>query len=153
VKDKHLKTRIIQCDLIASNSPCCRRKVGALVIDPESNVVISEGYNGTPRGSTYPLCGGEFCLREELSIKSGTQNDVGCIHAEQNAIYNASRTGNSTLNKWMITNCDPCLMCAKAIHQAGITRVYLPLHEQVHIEGVKFLRNNQVELIKTESFK
>jgi len=145
---KHLKVRIAQCDLIASSSPCGRRKVGALIIDPESNVVISEGYNGTPRGSSSDLCGGASCLREGLSIKSGTQNDVGCIHAEQNAIYNAARTGNSTMGKWMITNCDPCLMCAKAIHQSGIVRVYLPLDEQVHIAGVEFLRTNRVTLIK-----
>jgi dCMP deaminase len=150
MKDKHLKTRIAQCDLIASNSPCCRRKVGALVIDPESNVVISEGYNGTPRGSDLHLCGGVVCLREINEVKSGTQNDIGCIHAEQNAIYNAARIGTSTKGKWLLTNCDPCLMCAKAILQAGVTRVYLPLDEQVHIEGVNFLKANNVLLTSTK---
>jgi len=145
---KHLKVRVAQCDLIASNSPCPRRKVGALIIDPQTNVVVSEGYNGTPRGSESKYCGGEFlCEREEMAIPSGTRNDVGCHHAEMNAILNASRVGQSTLGKWLIANCDPCLMCAKAIHHAGIKKVFAPnLSSGDHIEGLDYLKNNGVSL-------
>ena len=148
---KHLKVRVAQCDLIASNSPCPRRKVGALIIDPETNVIVSEGYNGTPRGSEHHYCGGDYlCEREERAIPSGTRNDVGCHHAEMNAILNASRVGQSTLGKWLIVNCDPCLMCAKAIHHSGIIKVYAPLDTSYDGEGLSYLRDNRVETTTLE---
>lgn len=145
---KHLKIRIEQCKLIASASPCGRRKVGALIIDPQSNTTISEGYNGTPRGSDKALCGGSFCQREVRYITSGTQNDIGCHHAEMNAILNATRTGISTLGAWLIVNCDPCLMCSKAIHHSGIVQVYTPL--TTHSAGIKYLRENGIAIYSTQ---
>ena len=148
MKDKHLKVRIKQCDLIASSSPCPRRKVGAVIVDPGTNVIISEGYNGTPRGSHDHLCGGQTCKRTDQEIKSGTQNDIGCHHAEMNAILNATRTGNSTLGKWLIVNCDPCLMCAKAIHHSGIVRVYSPNQSG---DGLDYLNKNQVKVVSIET--
>ena len=142
---KHLRSRILQCDLIASNSPCPRRSVGALVVDPESNVVVSEGYNGTPRGSKKSLCGGDVCLRECKSVQSGMSNDIGCHHAEMNAILNAARVGQSTMGKWLIVNCDPCLMCAKAIHHSGISVVYCPSKVNgAFAEGLRYLDSNGV---------
>ena len=142
---KHLKNRILQCGLIASNSPCPRRKVGALIVDPDSNVVISEGYNGTPRGSGDKLCGGSVCLRDCDSIQSGTSNDVGCHHAEMNAILNAARVGQSTMGKWLIVDCDPCLMCAKAIHHSGIRVVYCPSEvKEDFAQGLSYLKANGV---------
>ena len=146
---KHLKSRILQCDLIASNSPCPRRKVGALIVDPESNVVVSEGYNGTPRGSFRELCGGDTCLRDCLSVQSGSSNDVGCHHAEMNAILNAARVGQSTMGKWLIVNCDPCLMCAKAIHHSGIKVVYCPSEvDGTFAQGLSYLERNGVSTFK-----
>jgi len=143
MKDKHLRVRIAQCTLIASSSPCPRRKVGAVIIDPMTNVVISEGYNGTPRGSQKALCGGSTCKRVTQCIESGTQNDIGCHHAEANAILNATRTGHSTLNKWLVVNCDPCLMCAKLIHHAGLVRVWCPKGQGA---GIDYLEENGVSL-------
>ena len=146
MKPKHIEIRKKQCSLIANASTCCRRKVGALIIDPKSNVMVSEGYNGPPRSSEGSLCGGTECLRDLYSVKSGTQNDVGCHHAEINAILNACRTGTSTLEKWMFTSCDPCLMCAKAIHHAGIVKVFSPLNTVVHQEGLNYLKDHNVDL-------
>lgn len=144
MKPKHLELRKKQCDLIAEASSCCRRKVGALIIDPSTNALISEGYNGPPRGAVGSLCGGQVCHRTEKNVESGTQNDVGCHHAEINAILNASRVGQATDNKWMFSSCDPCLMCAKAIHHAGIVKVYCPMTSKEHREGVMYLMGNSV---------
>ena len=146
MKLKHIEIRKNQCTLIASASTCCRRKVGSVIVDPNSNVVVSEGYNGPPRGSEGKLCGGSDCLRDRFKVKSGTQNDIGCHHAEINAILNATRIGTSTMGKWMFTSCDPCLMCAKSIHHAGIKRVYAPLNTEVHQQGLKYLKENGIEL-------
>lgn len=148
MKPKHLNVRIAQCDLIASSSPCPRRKVGAVIVDPITNVIISEGYNGTPRGSRDYFCGGSTCKRTDQQIKSGTQNDIGCHHAEMNAILNATRTGNSTFGKWLIVNCDPCLMCAKAIHHSGIVKVYSPNEGGA---GLDYLNENQVKVVSIKT--
>lgn len=143
---KHLALRAQQCQLLASVSSCPRRQVGALVLDPESNVVVSEGYNGPPRGDTGELCGGASCHRDTERVQSGTRNDIGCHHAEANAILNAARTGASTLGRWMLCSADPCLMCAKLIHHTGITRLYAPLSTETHVEGLAYLHRHGVEL-------
>jgi len=45
-------------------------------------------------------------------------------HAERNAIYNAARTGVSTVGTTMYISCGtPCKECATAIVQAGVCRV------------------------------
>ena len=151
---KHLKVRVAQCDLIATSSPCSRRKVGALIINPAANVVISEGYNGTPRQSAHDLCGGSSCLRDSKAVASGTQNDIGCHHAEMNAIFNAARIGQSTVDAWLISNCDPCLMCAKAIHHSGIVKVFVPYNLRGdHIEGLDYLAHNNVRIESTDRIK
>lgn len=58
MKEKHVRARIEQCLILATLSNCPRRKFGALLIDPVRNQVISEGYNGGPRGGGH-LCGGD----------------------------------------------------------------------------------------------
>ncbi len=66
MKEKHVKSYIEQCLIIAKLSPCVRRRYGAIAVDPKHNVIIVSGYNGTPRGSNEPLCGGVLCRRDGL---------------------------------------------------------------------------------------
>ena len=61
MKDKHIRIRVAQCLALANASNCPRRKFGALLLDPERNVILMDGYNGGPRGGGE-LCGGEVCL-------------------------------------------------------------------------------------------
>ena len=82
-------------------------------------MILSEGYNGGLRGGTS-VCGDKaLCSRELLGITSGEKLEVGCVHAEQNAIYNAVRLGTSLMGSWFIINGEPCRICAKAIVQVG----------------------------------
>lgn len=122
LKEKYIQTRIEQCRVLSQQSSCPRRKIAAMLIDPDTNTIVSDGYNGPPRGGGH-LCGGELCNRDSYSIQSGTHLEIGCHHAELNCILNAGRTGNSTLGKVMIVTAEPCLMCAKAIHHAGVSEV------------------------------
>lgn len=66
MKPKHLEARIKQALAIAECSSCPRRKFGALLLDPVTNCVVSDGYNGPPRGSKGDLCGKDFCERDGL---------------------------------------------------------------------------------------
>lgn len=146
MKGKHVTIRIAQCLEIAKASSCPRRKFGALIVDPERNVVLMDGYNGGPRGARGSLCGGDICLRDTLKIPSGTQVEIGCHHAEMNAICNAAARGVSTDGAWMIVNGEPCRMCAKLIHHAGIAAVIVVGGGYAGDNGLEYLRSNGVEI-------
>jgi dCMP deaminase len=122
VREKHLQVRIAQCLSLSEASPCPRRKFGAMLVRPESNITVTDGYNGPPRGGGE-LCGGDYCIRDSEEIPSGQMCEVGCHHAETNAILNAARIGARTEGTWLIVTGEPCLMCAKNIHHAGVVRV------------------------------
>ncbi|MEE2667190.1 MAG: hypothetical protein VYC27_06075, partial [Candidatus Thermoplasmatota archaeon] len=107
MKDKHLAIRIEQCLALAKASNCPRRQFGALLVDPERNVVLMDGYNGGPRGGGR-LCGGEVCLRDAEDVVSGTRVEIGCHHAEMNLICNAAANGVPTKGAWLIVTGEPC---------------------------------------------
>jgi dCMP deaminase len=150
MKAKHLAQRIETCLGLARLSSCPRRQYGALIIDPRSNIVISEGYNGGLRGGTE-LCGEHNCERTALGIASGERVEIGCVHAEQNAIFNAARLGRAVLDAWIIINGEPCLVCAKAIKQAGIARVICVDGGYTLKAGVDLLRSNGVEVDEVDA--
>ena len=152
MKDKHLTIRIEQCLVLANASNCPRRKFGALLLDPERNVILMDGYNGGPRGGGE-LCGGEVCLRDADNVKSGTMVEVGCHHAEMNVICNAAAGGVGTRGAWLIVTGEPCTMCAKLIHHAGIARVIVVDGGYGGANGVQYLESHEVEIQKVEGPK
>jgi dCMP deaminase len=62
-------------------------------------------------------------LAENPPIKSGTELQIGCHHAEMNVICNAAASTVSTAGAWLVITGEPCLMCAKLLHHAGIVKV------------------------------
>jgi dCMP deaminase len=149
MKDKHIRIRIEQCLALARASNCPRRKFGALLIDPERNVVLMDGYNGGPRGGGE-LCGGDVCLRDTLKIPSGTRLEIGCHHAEMNVVCNAAANGVRCRGAWMIVTGEPCLLCAKLIHHAGIARVLVVQGGYAGENGVEYLRAHGVEVVSVD---
>ncbi len=145
MKEKHVRIRIEQCLALANASNCPRRKFGALLLDPERNVVLMDGYNGGPRGGGE-LCGGDACLRDTMQVKSGTRMEVGCHHAEMNVICNAAASGVACRGAWLIVTGEPCLMCAKMIHHAGITRVLIVEGGYAGENGVRYLEQHGVQI-------
>ena len=146
MKDKFLKFRIAQCLQLASLSPCTRRQFGAVIVNPSSNSILAEGYNGTPRGHKHDLCGTNSCLRD--CVQSGTRLEVGCHHAEANALMNALRNHADIRGSIMIVSGEPCLMCAKLIHHSGIEKVYTIQGSYSAVDGVDYLKENNVAVIK-----
>ncbi len=131
-------------------SPCPRASVGAVLLRPDRWSPLASGFNGAPRKSDKRLCGGECCDRDRLSIPSGRDTQIGCHHAELNAISNAAFEGVRLEGAWLVCTAPPCLMCAKAIHHSGIAKV---LYENSNperwgiMEGVSYLTENNVEVI------
>lgn len=152
MKSKHLKARIEMCLALAGCSNCPRRGFGAVIVDPKSNVLRVDGYNGAPRGGGS-LCGGEVCLRNEQQIPSGTRIEVGCHHAEFNAICNAARLGVAVDGAWLIVNGEPCILCAKLIHHAGLTKVICVTEGYAGANGVDYLRSHNIEVEYTSGPK
>ncbi len=94
-------------------------KIGAVVVG-DSGQVLSQGYNGFPRGMSDL---DELYADRELKYKR-------ICHAEMNAIYNASRTGVSLYGSTIYVYGLPvCHECAKAIIQVGISRVVMQEQE------------------------
>ena len=111
------------CDLIATWASCYQenRKIGAVIV--KNKRVMTTGYNGAPAGIKTCIERGE-CLRRKLNIPSGTRHELCyAIHAEQNAIIQAARLGVSIDGATLYCTHQPCVVCAKMIVNAGITRV------------------------------
>ncbi len=149
MKDKHIRIRIEQCLALAKASNCPRRQFGALLLDPQRNVILMDGYNGGPRGGGV-LCGGDVCLRDQLGVPSGTRMEIGCHHAEMNVICNAAAAGVACRGAWLIVTGEPCLMCAKLVHHAGIERVLIVEGGYLGENGVAYLEAHGVAVQRVE---
>ena len=143
MKLKHIQIGIEQCLALAKASNCPRRKFGALLVDPSRNVLLMDGYNGGPRGGGE-LCGGDVCLRDADNVTSGTRIEIGCHHAEMNVICNAAANGVSCRGAWLIITGEPCLMCAKLIHHAGIERVIVVDGGYAGCNGIEYLQRHAI---------
>ncbi len=145
MKEKHIRIRIEQCLALAKASNCPRRKFGAMLLDPERNVVLMDGYNGGPRGGGE-LCGDTVCYRDTMGVQSGTRMEIGCHHAEMNVICNCAASGVPTKGAWLFVTGEPCTMCAKLVHHAGIKRVIVVGGGYAGANGVNYLRSHGVDV-------
>lgn len=110
-------------ELTAQRSTCLRRQVGAIIVKEKH--IIATGYNGAPKG--LPHCEElEGCLREKLEIPSGERHELcRALHAEQNAIIQAATLGQSIEGATIYITHQPCIICAKMIINAGISRIVI----------------------------
>lgn len=115
-------------------------KVGAVIVGSKGQIV-SQGYNGFPRGFDDS---DERFYNREIKYKY-------IIHAEANALYNALYNGASVEGCTIYVHGLPvCSECAKAIVQSGIKKVVFDtLPKENWIESNKFaleiLREGHVE--------
>ena len=79
-------------------------------------------------------------------IKSGTHMEIGCHHAEMNVICNAAASSVSSQGAWLIVTGEPCMMCSKLIHHAGIAKVMVVGGGYMGANGVEYLKNHGVEI-------
>ena len=90
------------------------RRVGSVIVGPDKEV-RSTGFNGLPRG-----------VRDDLEERHSRENGAKYLwssHAERNAIYNAARIGMSLKGCTIYVPWFPCVDCAKAIIQSGISEL------------------------------
>lgn len=109
-------------ELVSKRSTCLRRKVGAVIV--KNRRILATGYNGTPSGIEH--CDVTGCIREKLGIPSGERHEL-CrgLHAEQNALLQASLHGVSLEGASLYCTNQPCIICAKMIINAGVKEVVM----------------------------
>ena len=117
----------------SQNSYCERRKVGAWMV--KDRMIISDGYNGTPRGFE------NVCEDEEGHTKSYV------LHAEANAITKVARSNNSSEGATIYITASPCIECAKLIIQSGIVRVVYSDDYRLQ-EGIELLKRAGIQVDK-----
>lgn len=114
---------------VAARSTCIRRQYGAVIV--KNDTIVSTGYNGTARGLVN-CCDLNECYREAHNIPHGQQYEkCKAVHAEANAIINASREEMCGAilflagfeNGERMKNPTPCEMCSRMITNSGIRRV------------------------------
>lgn len=94
-------------------------KIGAVTVGAKGQV-LSQGFNGFPRGIAD--------LDTRLNNRETKYKFV--VHAEMNAIYNATYNGVSLDGSTLYVYGLPiCSECAKGVIQVGIKRVVMPQQE------------------------
>ncbi len=115
--------------VVSTRATCLRRRYGAVLV--KDKVIISTGYNGSPRGVVNCIDTG-VCARKELNIPSGERYELcEAVHAEQNAIVNAppERMKDATIyvagfeEDNTFADGRPCKLCDRMIKNAQIKRV------------------------------
>lgn len=120
-------------EVVSHRSTCLRRHYGAVIVNNDQ--VISTGYVGAPRGRKNCSDLGK-CTRQELNVPRGERYEIcRSVHAEVNAIINASREEmlGSTLylvgvegsDGSYVKNANSCSMCKRTIINAGIAHVII----------------------------
>jgi len=131
--------------LVASWSKDASTKVGAIIINPSHNSVVSIGYNGLPRK-----------VVDTPSINpdrhEGQTKYLYYEHAERNAIYNAAAQGHTLKGSTLYVTMHPCADCCRAIIQTQIKRVIVTNPEikdswrESCEAGLKMLKESGVEI-------
>ena len=116
-------------------SYCKRRQVGAIIV--KNNMIISDGYNGTPSGF------------ENVCEDDNNFTKWYVLHAEANAITKVASSTQSSEGATLYISLSPCKNCSKLIHQAKIKRV---VYEEQYKDtsGLEFLQKAGVEVCQIE---
>ena len=109
LRDKYLQLYMAQAYAAEGQSEAKREQVGCVIVSPSGAMVT-----GCCENSEVREPGGEYRMKTDRSV----------LHAENNAMGWAMRSGTSLDGAWMFTTVAPCDVCARAIIPSGIKRVF-----------------------------
>lgn len=137
----------------------CGKGIGAVVVNRQ-NRPVSTGYNGPPAGYE-PARDAETCLvycpRARARVMEEPRDpgyqDCPAVHAELNALLWADRT--SVEGGTIYVTSAPCLGCAKAIANAGISRAVFartaPKPHRDPVRSIELLKSSGVTVEEVEA--
>ena len=135
------KTYLQMAEVWGQLSKANRKKVGCLIVKDDQ--IISDGYNGTPRGYNNECEFINESFLPQAENKFETKREV--LHAESNALMKLAKSNNSSKGSTIYLTMSPCFDCAKLIIQAEVVRVVC--QEQYRIsDGIDFLRENNIQV-------
>lgn len=142
---------------VAERATCDRGKTGVVIV--KNKRIVSTGYVGSPIG--LPHCDEAGHQMKKVTHEDGSESQH-CLrtnHAEINALCQAARYGISIEGATLYCKLAPCPTCAKALINAGISRVVAEKRYHQDKEGVElFARagiafeaiNNEIEQYKNQ---
>ena len=169
MKKKFIDYYMAIADITAKLSHAKRLTVGAVIV--RGNQIIAYGYNGMPAGWDNNCEDKEWCsgggwlspeeIEEgwpfegayldsdgnEISGRYRLKTKPEVLHAELNALMKVTQSTESSLDAILFITHAPCLDCAKAIFQSGISEVYYRTSYRSDA-GVDFLKNCNVRVIQ-----
>ena len=128
VLNKH-DTYLKIASIWALESHCIRNKVGCIIV--KDNMIISDGYNGTPHG-----------FNNKCELNNITKPEV--IHAEANAICKLAKSTNTAVGSTIYITVAPCFECAKLIIQSDIKLVIFK-EDYRNDKGLTLLRKAKIQ--------
>lgn len=108
--------------LAQSMSKDANTKVGSLIIDTNSKVVVASGWNDLSRGVAHTP------ERNERPLKY-----LYTCHSEQNCLMNALRLGQRVNGLTMLCTLACCAQCSASVVNSGIGEVVTPIPDFNHI--------------------
>lgn len=120
--------------IVAKRSKDPRTKVGAVLVKDKR--ILGIGYNAEPKNFTY-----------KFDWNSSEKYDY-VIHAELNAIANATYFGNSLKGASIYLTLSPCHNCMKMLIQYEIEKVYYKEEYKDFELTKKMAEHSKVQLIK-----
>lgn len=131
--DKQKRDDLFYMDIartVATRSHSDNRKIGAILV--KDGNILALGWNGTLPGANN-LCEDEDNFEHSL-----------VIHAIQNVIARAAKSGFCTDGATLFTTLSPCLFCSLLLAQAGIKRV---VYDEINIpSAILILQQHGVEV-------
>ena len=140
MKLKYVDAFLDVAERFAKLSSAKRAQVGSIIV--KDNRIISIGYNGMPSGWDN-RCEDEYQY-EDGGYEMRTRPEV--LHAEANAIAKVAQSNESSTDAVLFCTHEPCIECAKLIHQAGISKVYYSKkYDAAKGTGSEFLEKSSIE--------
>lgn len=118
-----------------------RTKIGAVLVKPGDKDPISHGYNGFARA-----------VDDNVPLRwDRPEKYEWIVHAEDNAVLNCARKGQSSQGAIMYTQGVPCTRCTDACVQGGIIEIVV--HKQWQEYEKKFGWEKWIESAKRSEQK
>lgn len=131
-----------QLDALAARTTCDRGRSAAIFV--RDNDQLASGYVGSPPG--FPHCDDVGHLWDETG-----KHCIRTLHAEQNALIRAVRTGVNLRNTTVYCTMVPCLNCAMTLVGIGVQRVLAkyPYHASRGSESAFTLANIELQVLNS----
>jgi dCMP deaminase len=153
LRDKYLNLFMAQAYAAEAQTEAVRERVGCVIVSPSGAMVT--GWNGQPAGHHTNCCENTEVLEPEPRtglLVTRMKTDRSVLHAENNAMGWALRSGTSLQGAWMFTTVAPCDVCARTIIPSGIARVFFHrFHDDM--TGIELLAEAGIDVRSLPHFK